>query len=85
MEEMPAPSQEPSPDLDPGRRFDQDVLMALGCLKTLNFRHVAWIGRELDGLPEEKAYQVLWHREQPKTEKAFNRLKKLCNKRLIMP
>jgi hypothetical protein len=85
MEEMPAPSQEPSPDLDPGRRFDQDVLMALGCLKTLNFRHVAWIGRELDGLPEEKAYQVLWHREQPRAEKAFNRLKKLCGRRLVMP
>ncbi len=65
--------------------FDKNLMRAFGCLKALNFRHIAFIGRELDKIPEDEAYKVLWHESLPTSEITFMRLKKLCAKGWIIP
>lgn len=65
--------------------FDSNLMRAFGCLKALNFRHIAFIGRELDKIPEDEAHRVLWHESLPTSDITFMRLKKLCAKGWIIP
>ena len=48
----------------PNEVFEERLLKSLGRLRTLNFRHIAFLGRELDKLSNEKAYRILWHEEE---------------------
>ena len=65
--------------------FDRQILHTLGCIKAINFQHIAFIGKNLDRIPIERAYKTLWHEESPRAERSFMRLKKLCAKGFIVP
>ena len=65
--------------------FDRSLLKALGCLKALNFRHIAFLGRGLDEIQRGDAYKILWHKIPASSDITFGRLQKLCNKGWVTP
>ena len=66
-------------------QFDKNLLSVLSCVKALNFRHIAYIGRELDNIEQSQAYNILWHKAAPQSENSFKRLKKLCEFGWVLP
>ena len=56
--------------------FEDKLLRALGSLKALNFRQVAFMNREMENLPQNVAYKLLWL----KTDLYFEKLH--CDKTL---
>lgn len=73
--------------LDPSdiNQFDQRLLYILACVKALNFRHIAFIGRKLSKIQQDQAYKILWHEALPQSENTFKRLKILCERGWVLP
>src|SRR3989338_9478282 len=66
-------------------KFNHKLIYTLGCLKALNFNHISFIGKDLDSISEEEAYNLLWHESIPDSDLTFQLLRKLCRKGVIVP
>lgn len=65
--------------------FEQSLLKHLTCLRALNYNQVAYLGKELDHLDDNRAYRILWCEEDGTGDANYRRLQKLAARGFVTP